>query len=168
MNNIVLCGFMGCGKSTVGKNLARKTGRKFLDMDRFIEEKEGMTVSEIFEKYGEDGFRDREHEACRELADMSNLVIAAGGGALTFERNVEVFRGKDTVVFLDVPLNVISQRLKNDTRRPLLQRPDKDKVMRELYDKRLPSYKKAADITVSGQRTPLGTAYAIIEAARLK
>ena len=56
MNNIVLCGFMGCGKSTVGKNIARKSGRKFLDMDSYIEEKAGMTVSEIFEKYGEESF----------------------------------------------------------------------------------------------------------------
>lgn len=164
MNNIVLCGFMGCGKSTVGKNLARKTGRKFIDMDRYIEQKEGMTVAEIFAQHGEDGFRDREHEACRELADMSGLVIASGGGALTFERNVQAFKGKDTIVFLNVPLSIIAQRLKNDTRRPLLQRPDKDKVMRELYNKRLPGYRAAADITVSGQNTPLKTAFAIIEA----
>ena len=69
MNNVVLCGFMGCGKSTVGRNLARKTGRKFLDMDRYIEEKAGMSVKEIFEKQGEDGFRELEHEACVELSD---------------------------------------------------------------------------------------------------
>ena len=129
MNNIILCGFMGCGKSTVGKNLARKTGRPFIDMDRFIEQKAQLTIAEIFEKYGESGFRDMEHEACKELAGMHNLIVAAGGGALTFERNVEVFRGKDKVVLLDVPLSVIRQRLSHDTRRPLLQRPDRDKVM---------------------------------------
>ena len=168
MNNIVLCGFMGCGKSTVGKNLARKTGRSFVDMDRYIEQREGMTVAEIFEKYGEDGFRDREHEACRELAGMNGLIIASGGGALTFERNVKVFKGTDTIVFLNVPLNVIAQRLKNDTRRPLLQRPDKDKVMRELYEKRMPSYLAAADVTVPGQGTPLKTAFAIMEATNIK
>lgn len=168
MNNVVLCGFMGCGKSTVGKNLARKTGRKFIDMDVYIENKQDMTVSEIFDKYGEQGFRDIEHEVCKELAGMSNLVIASGGGAFTFDRNVKAFKGKDTIVFLDVPLRVIKQRLKNDTRRPLLQRPDKDKVMAELYNKRLPIYRKAADVTVSGKSTPLKTAFAIIEAAKLK
>lgn len=168
MNNVVLCGFMGCGKSTVGKNLARKTGRKFIDMDMYIEKKHDMTVSEIFEKYGEQGFRDIEHEVCKELAGMSNLVVASGGGAFTFDRNVEVFKGVDTIVFIDVPLSVIKQRLKNDTRRPLLQRPDKDKVMAELYNKRLPIYRKAADVTVSGKSTPLKTAFAIIEAAKLK
>lgn len=164
MNNIVLCGFMGCGKSTVGKNLARKTGRQFLDMDTYIEEKAGMTVSEIFEKYGESGFRDMEHNACRELSEMSDLVIASGGGAFTFSRNSEVFKGKDTIVLLDVPLDTIKYRLRNDKTRPLLQKPDKDKVMQELYDKRLPLYTSAADIVVAGQNTPLRTAYAVIEA----
>lgn len=164
MNNIVLCGFMGCGKSTVGKNLARKSGRKFIDMDSFIEEKAGMTVSEIFKRHSESGFRDMEHEACLELAEMSDLVIASGGGSFTFERNVNAFKNKDIIVFLDVPLEVIKIRLKNDKVRPLLQRPDKDKAMKELYDKRFPIYKKAADIVVTGQHTPLKTAYQVMEA----
>lgn len=167
MNNIILCGFMGCGKSTVGKNLARKAGMKFLDMDSYIEEKAGMTVSEIFEKFGESGFRDMEHKACIELSEMSGMVIASGGGAFTFQRNVDVFKGKDKIVMLDVPLDLIKQRLKNDTTRPLLQRDDKDEAMRELYDKRLPLYLKAADIVISGKNTPLKTAYSIIEAVKL-
>ncbi len=168
MNNVVLCGFMGCGKSTVGKNLARKTGRRFIDMDAYIESRQGMTVSEIFEKLGEQGVRDIEHEVCVELSDMNNLIIASGGGAFTFKRNVEAFKGKDKIVFLDVKLDVIKQRLKNDTRRPLLQRPDRDRVMEELYNRRLPVYRDAADIIVEGQSTPLKTAYAVIEAVRLK
>lgn len=164
MNNIILCGFMGCGKSTVGRNLARKSGRKFLDMDAYIEEKVGMTVSEIFDKYGEDGFRDMEHKACLELAEMNDLVVASGGGAFTFERNVRAFKGRDMIVFLDVPLEVIKNRLKNDKTRPLLQRPDKDKAMKELYDKRYPIYKTAADIAVAGQNTPLKTAFQVMNA----
>ncbi len=164
MNNIVLCGFMGCGKSTVGKNLARKTGRKFLDMDSCIEEKAGMSISRIFEEFGESGFRDMEHEVCKELASLSGLVIASGGGAFTFKRNIEVFKGKDTIVLIDVPLDIIKFRLRNDKTRPLLQRPDKDKAMKELYEKRLPLYKAAADITVQGKATPLKTAFDIIDA----
>lgn len=164
MNNIVLCGFMGCGKSTVGKNLARKTGRKFVDMDTYIEEKAGMTVSEIFEKHGENGFRDMEHEACRELSEMSGLIIASGGGAFTFKRNSDVFKSKDTIVLIDVELETIKYRLRNDKTRPLLQKPDKDRVMQELYKKRLPLYKNAADITVKGKNTPLKTAFEIIDA----
>lgn len=163
MNNIVLCGFMGCGKSTVGRNLARKTNKDFLDMDAYIEEKAGMTVSEIFDKYGESGFRDMEHEACRELSEKEGYVIASGGGAFTFKRNYEVFRGKDIIVLLDVPLDIIKNRLRNDKTRPLLQREDKDEVMKQLYEKRLPLYKKAADICVAGQNTPIKTVYSIIE-----
>ncbi len=164
MDNIILCGFMGCGKSTVGKNIARKTGKHFLDMDTYIEEKAGMSVSEIFEKYGESGFRDMEHEACKELSQMSGYIIASGGGAFTFSRNAEVFKGKDTIVLLDVPLDIIKFRLRNDKTRPLLQKPDKDKVMQELYEKRLPLYSSAADIVVSGKNTPMKTALAVIEA----
>lgn len=167
MNNIVLCGFMGCGKSTVGKNIARKSGKRFVDMDSFIEQKAGMSVSEIFEKYGEQGFRDMEHEACIELSREKNLIIASGGGALTFERNVEVFKQSDVIVLLDVSLDTIKLRLRDDKKRPLLQRPDKDKAMAELYEKRLPLYKNAADVTVKGEETPLGTAFAVIDAVRL-
>ena len=167
MNNIVLCGFMGCGKSTVGKNVARKSGKNYVDMDFYIEEKAGMRVSEIFEKYGEQGFRDMEHEACVELSKKKNLIIASGGGALTYERNVEVFKENDIIVLLDVDLETIKYRLRNDKKRPLLQRPDKDKAMKELYEKRLPLYRAAADITVKGRSTPLKTAFAVIEAVRL-
>ena len=167
MDNIVLCGFMGCGKSTVGKNIARKSGRSFIDMDAYIEEKAGMTVSEIFDKYGESGFRDIEHAVCMELSEKSGLIIASGGGAFTFERNVKVFKGKDTIVFLDVPLDIIKYRLRNDKVRPLLQRPDKDKAMTELYNKRYPIYKNAADIVVAGKGTPLNTAFAIMEAVNI-
>ncbi len=158
---------MGCGKSTVGKNIARKTGKKFLDMDSYIEKKAGMRISEIFEKYGEDKFRDMEHEACIELSQTSGLIIASGGGAFTFQRNVDVFKGKDTIVFLDVDLEVIKYRLRNDKTRPLLQKPDKDKVMKELYEKRYPIYQSAADVVVSGKSTPLGTAFAVIDAVKL-
>ena len=108
-----------------------------------------------------------EHEACRELSLEKNLIIASGGGALTFERNVEVFKQNDVIVLLDVPLDTIKYRLRNDTKRPLLQRPDKDEAMAELYEKRLPLYQAAADVTVKGEETPLGTAFAVMDAVRL-
>lgn len=157
---------MGCGKSTVGRNLARKTGKRFVDMDAYIEKKTGKTISEIFTDQGEDGFRDIEHEVCLELADKSNLIIATGGGALTFERNVEVFKGKDIIVLLDVPLERIRYRLRNDKVRPLLQRPDKNKAMTELYNKRYPLYKAASDVTVKGKNTPIQTTRAVMDAVR--
>ena len=166
MNNIILCGFMGCGKTTAGKNLARKSGRHFVDMDKYIEKKAGMTVSQIFSEYGENGFRNMEHNACAELAAQHNLVVAAGGGALTFERNVEIFKGVDTIVLLDVPLDVIKQRLDGDKKRPLLRRKDRDEAMRSLYDERMPKYLAAADVVVKGEGTPLKTAFAVMDALK--
>lgn len=164
MNNIILCGFMGCGKTTVGRNIERITKRRFIDMDAFIEKKANMTVSEIFKKHGEQGFRDMEHEACKELAKMNDLIIASGGGALIFERNVQIFKNCDKIVLIDVPLSMIKYRLRNDKKRPLLQRPDKDEAMTKLYNERLPLYRTAADITVSGKSTPKKTAEAVIKA----
>ena len=159
---------MGCGKSTVGKNLAKMTGRKFLDMDNYIEETVGMTIPAIFDKMGENGFRDLEHEACQALANRSGLIVASGGGALTYERNVAVFKGTDTVVLLDVPLEIIRQRLAQDTTRPLLQRPDRDEAMKALYEQRLPLYQKAADVTVHGKSTPYQTAQAMVQALKFE
>ena len=166
MNNIILCGFMGCGKSTVGKNIARKSGRRFIDMDAYIEQKAGMKISEIFARRGEQAFRDMEHEACVELAEKNNTVIAAGGGALTYERNVQAFKGKDWIVLIDVPLETIKFRLRNDKNRPLLQRPDKDEAMSKLYHSRFPLYQAAADTVIEGKSTPLRTALAVMEAER--
>lgn len=94
-----------------------------------------MTISKIFEKYGENHFRDLEYKACKELSKKSGIIISTGGGALTFQRNVDVLKENGTIVLIDVPLEVLKERLKNDTTRPLLQRPDKDKAMKELYEK---------------------------------
>lgn len=153
--NIVLCGFMGCGKSTVGGLLAKKTGMSFIDLDSYIEKKEGKTVSKIFEENGEEYFRALERKASEELSKKNGLVIAAGGGTLTFKENVGAFRSGCRIVLLDIPVETISKRLKNDTTRPLLNRPDKDKAMKELYDKRLPLYREAADIIVNADQSPL-------------
>ena len=87
--NIVLFGFMGCGKTTVGAELAANTGRELVDTDKLIEQSEGKSISEIFRLHGENYFRDREHEVCLELSGQERLIISAGGGALTFRRNVE-------------------------------------------------------------------------------
>ena len=146
MNNIVLCGFMGCGKSTVGQILAQMTGRAFVDTDKLIESNEKMTISQIFEKFGEKGFRDAEHTACKEVANMQNAVISTGGGALTFERNVAVFN-EDKIVFLDVPFDEICRRIGDDGNRPLFK--DKSKA-KELFDTRIALYRTAADFIIDG------------------
>lgn len=150
--NIVLFGFMGCGKSTVGAELARNTGRELVDTDTLIEQAEGMSISEIFARHGEPYFRDLEHRICCELADRERLIISAGGGALTFRRNIDALRRGCDLVLIDVPPEVIYTRLKNDTTRPLLQCGDKMAAIRELYARREAIYREAADFTVNGDQ----------------
>ncbi|MDD2363161.1 MAG: shikimate kinase, partial [Oscillospiraceae bacterium] len=87
LRNIILCGFMGCGKSTVGRRLAELTDRRFIDMDDWIVKKAGISINEIFSRLGEDEFRRYETDACNILSAQQGLVIAAGGGALTFAKN---------------------------------------------------------------------------------
>ena len=161
MKNIILCGFMGCGKSTVGRLLAQRTGRTFVDMDEYIEEQAGMTVSAIFDRYGEADFRRCERDACRTLANEQNLVIAAGGGALTFPENVAVLSSTGTIVLLEVSPETVLMRLQGDTTRPLLMRQDKEQAVRELMAKRSPLYRLAASITVDGEAPPEAVAAAI-------
>lgn len=160
--NIILCGFMGCGKSTIGSLLAKKSGMAFIDLDAYIEKKEGKSVAEIFSDSGEAYFREKEREAARELSYKKGLVIAAGGGTLTYPENVECLRRSGTIVLLDVPVETVSKRLKNDTARPLLARPDRDEAIKELYAKRAPLYKAAADITVDASNSPMQICMEII------
>lgn len=162
MNNIILCGFMGCGKTTVGKNLSALANMKFVDMDKYIEKKSDMTVSEIFEKFGEEGFRDMEHKACLELSESTDYVIASGGGTLVFERNVEVLSKTGTIVLIDVSYETLCNRLKNDKKRPLLQCENRNEKIQELLNKRMPLYKKASAVTVNGDQAPKKVAQEII------
>lgn len=148
-NNIILCGFMGCGKTRVGKQLRKDTGREFVDIDYYIEHREGMRVSEIFEKFGEEEFRKKENEAVKILSKRKNLIIACGGGTVLREENVNVFHETGgVIVFLNVPVVVLQERLKNDTKRPLLQTPDRNKVIWELHKERYPKYREAADVSI--------------------
>lgn len=156
--NIVLCGFMGCGKTTIGKQLAKITSMEYIDIDQYIEQQQNTTISEIFAQNGEGYFRELEHQACNELSAKKGCVISAGGGTLLFERNVEVLKQNSTVLLLDVPLSTIKSRLHNDKKRPLLQRADKDKAMEEMYNARLPVYKSVADQIINADKSPLAVA----------
>lgn len=157
--NIILCGFMGCGKTSVGRRAAELMGRELCDLDGYIEKKSGITVSEIFAEYGEADFRQRERQAVREVAGIPGLIIASGGGTVLLEANVEAFhREGGLIVFLDAPLAALQERLKNDTRRPLLQVPDRRRVIEELFNRRIPLYRAAADVTVDAGAPPLTVA----------
>ena len=92
MNNIILCGFMGAGKTVVGRELAKMMGCRFIDTDELIEREQGVAVKAIFATHGEDYFRELEYDACKKIGEMKNSVVSTGGGAMTFERNVEAIK----------------------------------------------------------------------------
>jgi shikimate kinase len=146
--NIFLCGFMGCGKSTVGRALASQLGMDFIDMDAYIEETAKESVQEIFKNHGEARFRTLEHDAALALAALDGCVVGTGGGAVLSQDNVKAMKRGGLIVLIDVPLPIIARRLEGDTTRPLLQQPDKSAAMRALYEARMPVYRAAADITV--------------------
>lgn len=165
MSNIILCGFMGCGKTTVGKRLAELAKMRFVDTDEAVTQATGMPVSEIFRLYGEEHFRGLEHNVCCELAKKDGLIIATGGGALTVERNVKVLNSSGKIILLDVSLETIKARLSGDSSRPLLNSPDRDEVMQQLYTQRIPLYRACASAVVDANLPPQEVALNIMRAA---
>lgn len=163
MNNIVLCGFMGSGKTVVGRELAKIMGAKFVDTDELIEKEQGVAIKAIFAAHGEDYFRDLEYEMCKKVAQMKGAVVSTGGGAMTFERNVEAIKQGSKVVFLDASFDVICDRIGNSTTRPLFQ--DREKAKR-LYDERKDKYLAAADYVVNGDMGARKTALEIADLFR--
>lgn len=158
MNNIVLCGFMGSGKTVVGKELAKIMGRKFVDTDELIEQEQGVAIKAIFATHGEDYFRDLEFEMCKKVAQMKGAVVSTGGGAMTFQRNVDAIKKGSKVVFLDASFDVICERIGDSTTRPLFQ--DKTKA-KELYNARKGKYLSAADYVIDGDMSARKTALEI-------
>jgi len=163
MNNIVLCGFMGAGKTVVGKELSKIMGRKFIDTDEMIEKEQGIAIKAIFATHGEDYFRELEHEVCCRISTMKNCVISTGGGALTFPRNVEVMKQGGKVVFLDASFETICERVGESSTRPLFQ--DREEA-KKLYDERKAKYEAAADVVVSGDMSARKTALDLAEMFR--
>ena len=131
---------------------------EYIDIDQYIQKQQNTTISNIFAEYGEAYFRDLEHEASKKLSEKQGCIISAGGGTLLFERNIQVLKQNSIVILLDVPLDTIKYRLRDDEKRPLLQRPDKDKAMEEMYTARLPLYKKASDYIINANKSPLAVA----------
>ena len=163
MNNIVLCGFMGSGKTVVGKELAKILGVKFVDTDELIEKEQGVAIKAIFAAHGEDYFRDLEYEMCKKVAEMNGVVVSTGGGAMTFKRNVDAIKEGSKVVFLDASFDVICDRIGDSTTRPLFQ--DKEKA-KKLYDERKDKYLSAADYVINGDMGARKTAMQIAEIFR--
>ena len=156
MKNVVLVGFMGTGKTAVGKALAKRLGMTFVDMDAAIEEREGMKISEIFDKKGEQYFRHVEKTVAKDISSQSGLVIAAGGGAVIDEENVRNFKSGGVIFCLVATPDRIFERTKGHIHRPLLNVSDPKEKITELLVKRAQYYARAdyridtTDLTVDG------------------
>ena len=160
---IILVGMMGVGKSVIGKVLAKSLNRFFLDIDENIEKYYHMKIYDIFEKYGENKFREIEHEAIKKIDIKSNYIIATGGGAFTFERNYNILNKVGLTIWLDANQKTIVSRLKkNINNRPLLKNEDIDKYVSNLLLKRNPLYSKAHLSVISKNESKIEMANRIL------
>lgn len=143
MSNIVLVGFMGTGKSAVGRLLAKKLNREFLELDGLIEKKEGVSIREIFEKKGEPYFRKLEKDAVKAVMRKKDIVISAGGGAIIDRENLVRLKENGVIVCLEASPDVILKRTEGSLVRPLLNVPDPKQKIKSLLEKRKDAYKKS-------------------------
>lgn len=153
MKNIYLCGFMGCGKSTVGRLAAKQMSMKFLDLDEYIEKKYGCTIPEIFEQRGEQAFRALETETLRELATTSGYIIATGGGTMVSPLNAEIAKQNGSIVFLDLPFDTCYERIAGDSHRPVVQANSRAGLL-EIFNYRVPLYRAHATYSVDASQSP--------------
>jgi shikimate kinase len=154
--NVVLVGFRGAGKSSVGRVLAERLKREFIDCDEFIEKRTHLSIRELFERHGESHFRKLESEAIVELAKLDGKVIATGGGAVLKYQNMQVFkRAGGRIYFLEIGAETASSRIQGDpttrARRPALTDKDPETEIREQITLRAPYYLKAADVVVKAE-----------------
>ncbi|MGL5379622.1 shikimate kinase [Clostridium sp.] len=141
---VLLIGMPGCGKTIMGKLLAKELNYNFYDMDKYIEEISGKSIDELF-KQGEDNFRDWETKACTELSKKKKAVISSGGGVVKKEKNIDLFRENSIIVFIDRPLENIISDINTNTR-PLLA--DGKERLYNLYNERYDLYNKYNDVRI--------------------
>lgn len=141
---------MGAGKTTVGRQLAKRLGRSFLDSDHEIVARTGVPIPTIFEIEGEEGFRRREAQTISEVTEASDIVLATGGGVVLNPDNRRRLHETGWVVYLNVPPALLYERTRHDRNRPLLNVPDPMAKLEELYAARDPLYREIAHIVVDG------------------
>lgn len=152
--NIALIGFMAVGKSAVGRNLAKRLGRRFVDLDRLIEKNAGMKVREIFEQKGEAYFRQLEKQTLAELLKQEGQVIATGGGVVLDDDNLALLREKTLLIGLRASTEVILRRVGNGTKRPLLKGADRRERVEQLFQSRAARYARA-QVTIDTDKLTL-------------
>jgi shikimate kinase len=160
---LVLVGFMGSGKSSVGRELARRIGAEFADADAWIEKTAGRPIRDLFEQEGEPAFRELEKAALKEILSVKGRVVATGGGAFLDEGNRVLLKSYGPVVYLEVNAETVLRRLAKDTRRPLLRGCDRENVVRGLLQRRVPDYRQADHAVSTDGRTVEEIAGRILE-----
>lgn len=161
--NIIITGFMGTGKSTVGPLLADALGWQFVDMDALIEQREGRTIREIFGAEGEPYFRRLETELCRELNGWRERVIATGGGTLVSPQNLAIVAPQNVIICLDCEPDVLWQRLSTATDRPMLDAADARGRLFSLLAERAPAYARIPHHIDVTRLSPAETVSAALE-----
>lgn len=167
-NNICLVGLMGAGKTTVGRQLARRLGLRFVDADHEIEARTGVRIPTIFEIEGEAGFRRREAETIEALTREKGLVLATGGGAVIFPENRRRLREAGLVIYLRVLPLALYERTRHDRNRPLLQVADPLAKLTELFEQRDPLYREVADVVIEAGGGPVTNLVRRVEQEILK
>lgn len=153
LNNIFIVGLMGSGKTSIGKLLAKRTGRLFIDTDNEIIKESGMTITEIFNKFGENYFRDLEHKILSKVKSIENHVISTGGGVILKLKNIKVMKNSGTIIFLDIDVETQLSRVRNKKNRPLLDRNNMAENLVNIKKERDYIYKNISDyiINISGK-----------------
>jgi shikimate kinase len=146
--SIVLIGMMGAGKSCVGRCLQRRTKLALVDTDDIVGSKFGISIPEIFSKYGEQGFREAETQALQELTPVKQTIIVTGGGIVLREKNVDFLKRLGVIVWLDGNEETLFERASRAANRPLLQGENRREVFAEMLRARLPLYGKIGDIRI--------------------
>lgn len=166
MERVFLIGYMGCGKSTIGRYIAKDMGWRFIDMDAYVESQIGCTISQFFADKGEDEFRKAEAQALKNLATVHNVVIATGGGAPCHFDNIDVMRAAGLTIYIKVEPEVLAARLKDaKNQRPLIAGKSDDELLSFIsaqLQKREPFYSKA-EMSVDGDRLPFSAYKPFIE-----
>lgn len=165
MGNIYLVGFMGTGKTAVGKELAKKKKWQFVDLDKLIELKEKRAISDIFAKSGEPYFRRIEHEVLKEISNENNLVVACGGGIVINPANIKIMKDTGAIICLSARPEVILKRTSGYAHRPLLNVEDPKKQIELLLKLRAPYYVKADKIIDTSKISVKEVIDSIIKAA---
>ena len=154
MQNVILVGPMGAGKSTIGRLLAKELRLQFKDSDKEIEQRTGADIPWIFDVEGEQGFREREQAMVAELCELGGVVIATGGGVVLRAENRQALRSGGRVVYLHASVEQQLERTSRDRNRPLLRNAEPGKVLRNLMEIRDPLYREIADVIIETDERP--------------